>query len=178
VAGNRGDDFQHPRWCYYRGLPVLVTLFLVFFVLPSFHVNVSLTVSALIGLSLWGSANIAEILRGGIQSVPRAQTLAAAALGFPRWQVLCWVILPQAIRQALPSTVGILVSLIQATALASAFGAVELLESISRSTQRLLLTTGNSHAFSLYGVVLVVYFSMCYPLTSLSRGLERRLRRT
>jgi polar amino acid transport system permease protein len=159
----------------WRGLPVLVTLFMMFFLLPQIGITVSFNVAAIAGLALWGSANIAEIVLGAIQTVPAAQLTAARALAFGHVAAVWYVILPQAIRRMLPSSVGILVSLIQATSLASAIGVVDLLEASHRSIARLTLETGYSHAFPIYATVLVVYFIICYPLSLISRRLERRL---
>lgn len=159
----------------WRGLPVLVTLFIIFFLLPSLGISLDFAPTVIIGLSLWGSANIAEIVLGSVQSISAAQMSAAKALGFRPIAALWYVVLPQAARRMLPSAVGILVILIQATSLASAIGAVDLLESVHRSVSRLTIETGESHAFPIYSVVLIVYFLMCFPLTQLSRRLEKRL---
>lgn len=159
----------------WRGLPVLVTLFIIFFLLPSLGISLDFAPTVIIGLSLWGSANIAEIVLGSVRSIPAAQMSAATALGFRPIAALWYVVLPQAARRMLPSAVGILVILIQATSLASAIGAVDLLESVHRSVSRLTIETGESHAFPIYSVVLIVYFFMCFPLTQLSRRLEKRL---
>jgi polar amino acid transport system permease protein len=158
----------------WRGLPVLVTLFMMFFLLPQIGIAVSFNVAAIAGLALWGSANIAEIVLGAIQTIPAAQLMAARALAFGHVAAIWYVILPQAVRRMLPSTVGILVSLIQATSLASAIGVVDLLEASHRSIARLTLETGYSHAFPIYAAVLAVYFVICYPLSLVSRRLERR----
>lgn len=159
----------------WRGLPVLVTLFMIFFLLPSLGVSVGFATAVIVGLSLWGSANIAEIVLGSVQSISVAQMSAAKALGFRPVAALWYVVLPQAARRMLPSAVGILVILIQATSLASAIGAVDLLESVHRSVSRLTIQTGESHAFPIYSMVMMVYFFMCFPLTLLSRWLEKRL---
>jgi polar amino acid transport system permease protein len=158
----------------WRGLPVLVTLFMVFFLLPTLGLDVNFFATVVAGLSLWGSANIAEIVLGAVKSIPPTQFTAAQALGFRPVPALCYVILPQAARRMLPSLVGILVSLIQATSLSSAIGAVDLLESVHRSVSRLTIGTGHSHAFPIYAVVLLIYFLLCFPLTLWSRRLERR----
>lgn len=159
----------------WRGLPVLVTLFMAFFLIPTVVFPISNTAAAIIGLSLWGSANIAEIVLGALKSIPSAQSSAAIALGFRPMAALWYVVLPQAVRRMLPSAVGIIVALVQATSLASAIGAVDLLESIHRSVARLTIQTGEPHAFPIYAAALVVYFLICFPLTRLSRWLEHRL---
>jgi len=88
---------------------------------------------------------------------------------------MTYVIMPQAIRRMIPSIVGIVTTLVQATALASAIGVLELTESASRSIERVRDTTGDSHALLIMGIALVIYFLICFPLTQLSRRLEARL---
>lgn len=160
----------------WRGIPVLVTLFMLFFALPSMGIQTSAFASALLALALWGSANVAEITRGAIQSIPRAQS-EAAALGMRWGEAMVLVILPQAIRRMTPSIVGTLTQLIQTTALASAIGLLELVEAGARAIERLSSQTGSSPALPIMGAVLIMYFVISFPLTHLSRRLEARLER-
>jgi polar amino acid transport system permease protein len=160
----------------WRGLPIIITLFFIFFVLPVLSIDVNTFVAAAIGLTLWGSANVAEVVRGAVQSVPRGQSEAAAALGFPWQRRMRHVILPQATRRALPPLVGLVVNLIQQTSLAAVIGLLDILEASQRSIERLTLSGGETHAVPILGAVLVVFFVLCLPLTLLSRRLERVLR--
>ena len=159
----------------WRGLPIIVILFFIFFVLPIIGLRVDTFVAAAAGLSLWGSANMAEVVRGAVQSVPRGQFEAAAALGFSWPGRMRQVILPQAARRALPPLVGLVVNLIQQTSLAAVIGLLDILEASQRSIERLTLTGGGGHAVPILGAVLAVFFVVCLPLTMLSRWLERRL---
>jgi len=86
------------------------------------------------------------------------------------------VIFPQAVRRLLPPTLNMLTSMIHGTSLAAQLGVLELLEASRRSSQRLVLEDGDSHALAIFAAVLVVFFLICYPLVSFSRRLERRLR--
>lgn len=160
----------------WRGLPIIITLFFIFFVLPVLGVDVSTFIAAAVGLTLWGSANVAEVVRGAVQSVPRGQSEAAAALGFPWRRRMRYVILPQATRRALPPLVGLVVNLTQQTSLAAVIGLLDILEASQRSIERLTLAGGETHAVPILGAVLVVFFVLCLPLTLLSRRLERVLR--
>jgi polar amino acid transport system permease protein len=159
----------------WRGLPIVITLFFIFFALPAVRVNVSALTSAAVGLALWGSANAAEIVRGAILSIPRTQLDAAYALGLSWRQAMVHVILAQAVRRTIPPMMGLLTNLVQNTALAAVIGVPELLETAKRSIERLTVDTGNSHATAIFGGVLVVFFLVCFPLTHASRRLERRL---
>ncbi|GII55906.1 ABC transporter permease [Planotetraspora thailandica] len=166
--------------CYveiWRGLPIIVTLFFIFFVLPVIGLRFDTFVAAAIGLCLWGSANVAEVVRGAVQSVPHGQADAAAALGFPWGRRMRHVVFPQAVRRALPPLVGLVVNLTQQTSLATVIGVLDLLQASQRSIERLTLSTGATHAIPILGAVLVVYFVICLPLTFLSRRLERSLQR-
>ncbi|WP_329110274.1 amino acid ABC transporter permease [Micromonospora sp. NBC_01699] len=160
----------------WRGLPIIIILFFVFFVLPIVGLTVDTFAAAAIGLSLWGSANVAEVVRGAVQSVPRGQAEAGAALGFSWSGRMRYVVLPQAARRALPPLVGLVVNLTQQTSLAAVIGLLDILEASQRSIERLTLTGGDTHAVPILGAVLVVFFVICLPLTMLSRWLERRLR--
>ncbi|KIF77242.1 hypothetical protein QR77_32105 [Streptomyces sp. 150FB] len=159
----------------WRGLPIIIILFFIFFVLPIIDIRVNTFISAAIGLSLWGSANMAEVVRGAVQSVPHGQAEAAAALGFSWTGRMRHVLLPQAARRALPPVIGLVVNLIQQTSLAAVIGLLDILEASQRSIERLTLSGGSTHAVPILGAVLAVFFVICLPLTMLSRWYERRL---
>jgi polar amino acid transport system permease protein len=165
----------------WRGLPIIVTILAIFFLLPKLWSSFRFDpfISAAIGLSLWGSAQVAEATRGAVQSIPREQHEAAAALGFGWVGRHVFVILPQAFRRLLPPLVSLLVNIIQNTTLAQVIGAAELLETGERSVERLTapppIGPGEVHAFEIYGAVAVVFFLISFPLTRLAAYLERRL---
>jgi His/Glu/Gln/Arg/opine family amino acid ABC transporter permease subunit len=159
----------------WRGLPIIVTIFLLYFALPSLNIRLNAFNAAALGLTLWGSAQVAEATRGAIQSVPREQHEAAAALGFGWFGSMANVIFPQALRRLLPPLVGLLVNVIQNTTIAAIIGVGEVLEQGNRATERLLFTTGSSHAFSLFAFVMAVFFVISFPLTRLAAFLEKRL---
>ncbi|MBD0330266.1 MAG: amino acid ABC transporter permease [Thermoleophilia bacterium] len=165
----------------WRGLPILVTVFMIYLALPAFTLRLEFKplTAAAIGLSLWGSAQIAEATRGAIQSIPREQHEAAAALGFGWVGRHAFVILPQALRRLLPPLVSLLVNIIQNTTIAQVIGAPEVLETAERSVERIASEppagTGEIHAFEIYGAVMVVFFLISFPLTRLAAYLERRL---
>jgi polar amino acid transport system permease protein len=167
----------------WRGLPIIVTILAIFFVLPKLWSGFEFDafLSAAIGLSLWGSAQVAEATRGAVQSIPREQHEAAAALGFGWVGRHVFLILPQALRRLLPPLVSLLVNIIQNTTIAAVIGANELLESGKRSNERLIspppIGLGENHAFEIFGAVAVVFFLISFPLTRLAAYLESRLQR-
>jgi His/Glu/Gln/Arg/opine family amino acid ABC transporter permease subunit len=177
----------------WRGLPIIVTIFILFFGMPALAdqlgaewLRLSEIKAAILGLSLWGSAQIAEATRGAVQSIPREQHEAANALGFGWVGAHRYVILPQALRRLLPPLVSLAVNVIQNSTLAQILGVPEVLETAERSTERLSFPTvdpvtleieggGDNHAFEIYAAVLVFFFVISFPLTRLAAFLERRL---
>jgi polar amino acid transport system permease protein len=165
----------------FRGLPILVTVFATFYILPT--ISHSLEFSALnagtIALVLWGSAQVAETTRGAVQSIPAEQRDAAAALGF-RWVGShAYVILPQALRRLLPPLVSLLVNIIQNTTLVGVIGGLDLLYAGKLQNERLAafppVGEGQSHAFAIFGAVAVMFFLISFPLARLAAYLEKRL---
>ena len=162
----------------FRGLPIIVTIFMVYYALPEaplIHHRFAAFTGAAIGLTLWGSAQVAEATRGAVQSIPREQHEAAAALGFGWLGRHRSVILPQALRRLLPPLVSLLANVIQNTTIASLIGVTELLATGQRSVERLQFSTPESHAFAIYGAIMAGFFLISFPLTRLAIFLERRL---
>src|SRR6476660_901109 len=178
--------FRSIRWLIrfyvevWRGLPILVTVLFIYwlpaFDVAGFHVQWSAYHTGAVALSRWGSAQVAEATRGAVQSIPKEQHEAAAALGFGWIGRHRSVILPQALRRLLPPLVSLLANIIQNTTIASLIGVTELLATGQRSIERLQLTPpGDSHAFAIYAALLVAFFCISFPLTRLAIYLERRL---
>jgi polar amino acid transport system permease protein len=166
----------------FRGLPILVTVFIVYFGLPSVSTRLqfeSPLTAASIALVLWGSAQVAEATRGAVQSIPREQHEAASALGFGWVRRHSSVILPQALRRLLPPFVSLLVNIIQNSTLAQVIGGLELLEAAERQNERLTaippIGLGEIHAFEIFGAVAILFFAISFPLTRLAAMLEKRL---
>ena len=165
----------------FRGLPILVTVFIVYFGLPSASPGLEFgpLVAASIALILWGSAQVAEATRGAVQSIPHEQHEAASALGFGWVGRHGFVILPQALRRLLPPFVSLMVNIIQNSTLAQVIGGLEILEAAERQNERITaippIGLGEIHAFEIFGGVLVLFFLISFPLTRLAARLEKRL---
>ena len=165
----------------FRGLPILVTVFIVFFGIPSVSPQLEFEAlnAAAIALVLWGSAQVAEATRGAVQSIPHEQHEAASALGFGWIGRHAFVILPQALRRLLPPFVSLLVNIIQNSTLAQVIGGLEILEAAERQNERIAaippIGLGEIHAFEIFGAVAVLFFLISFPLTRLAAYLERRL---
>jgi polar amino acid transport system permease protein len=153
----------------FQGTPLLLQLFIVFFGLPLVGVDVSPWVAATIGLTFFTSAYLAEIWRGCVEAVPKGQWEASESLAMNYFEQLRHVILPQAARIAVAPTVGFGVQAIKDTALVSIIGFAELTKvgtEISNATFK---------PFLVYGLVALIYFALCYPLTRYARTLQRTL---
>ena len=165
----------------WRGLPLIVTLFLIVYALPqaTFHITLRPWVGAAVGLTLWGSAQVAEATRGAIESIPREQHEAASALGFGWVGRHVFVVLPQAIRRLLPPLVSLLVNVIQNTTLAALVSVTEVLFAAKQQVERLAAPPPagalEQHGFAIYAAVMVAFFLVSFPLTRLAAYLERRL---
>ncbi|MCC6467079.1 MAG: amino acid ABC transporter permease [Alphaproteobacteria bacterium] len=160
---------------FFRDIPLIVNLLFVYFGAPLLGVPLSPFTAALVGLTLWGGANGAEIVRGGINAVPRHQTASATALGMKPWEIMWFIVGPQALLPILPSFAGLFTLLVQATSLASLVGVTEFLRVNQIMVERTTMQLGESPAFLVYGFTLIVYFLICSVLTWGTRRLERRL---
>lgn len=152
-----------------QGIPVLMILFLSFYGLALMGYHLWPIVAAGVSMTVYASGYLAEIWRGCIEAVPKPQWEGSESLAMTRAQQYRYVILPQALRIALPSTVGFAVQVVKNTSVASLIGFVEL----ARAGQ--LVTNATFQPFRVFLTVAALYFAICYPLSLLSRRLERRL---
>ncbi|HEV2677073.1 MAG TPA: amino acid ABC transporter permease [Aliidongia sp.] len=152
-----------------QSIPVLMVLFLSYFGLSLAGIELPPLLAASLSLGIYVSAYLAEIWRGAIEAVPFQQWEASASLALSRGQQYRYIIIPQALRVSLPPTVGFLVQLVKNTSIVSVVGFVEL----SRAGQ--LVNNATFRPFEIFGVVALVYFLICFPLSRLSRHLERVL---
>ncbi len=155
----------------FQGTPLLMQLFLAYFGLALFGINVPAWLAAGLALTLYTSAFLAEIWRGCVNAVPRGQWEAAASLAMTFGETMRHVIGPQALRVAVPPTVGFLVQVIKGTALASVIGFIELTKAGT------MITNATFKPFTVYACVALMYFALCWPISAWSRRLERKLRR-
>jgi polar amino acid transport system permease protein len=175
IALMRVSEARPARWFavgfirVFQGTPLLLQLFLVFFGGDMIGVPLGAWLSVILGLSLNAGAFLGEIWRGSIQAVPNGQIEAARALGLHYGQRMLRIVAPQALRTAIPPTVGFLVNLIKSTSLAAIIGFVEL----TRAGQQ--LNNATFRPFLIFGLVALLYFVMCWPLTIVASRLERRL---
>ena len=153
----------------FQGTPLLMQLFLAYFGLALFGLDVSRWTAASVALILYASAYLTEIWRGCVDAVPRGQWEASGSLALSFPQQLRHVIVPQALRVAIAPTVGFLVQVIKGTALASVIGFVELTKAGG------MMANVTFKPFLVYGCVAALYFVMCYPISAYSQRIERKL---
>jgi polar amino acid transport system permease protein len=154
-----------------QGTPLLMQLFLAYFGLGLLGVDVPAWLAAAAALTLYTSAYLSEIWHGCVSAIPRGQWEAADSLALSFGEKLRHVIGPQAVRIAIPPTVGFLVQVIKGTALASLIGFIELTKAGT------MITNATFQPFSTYACVALMYFALCWPISAWSRRLERKLRR-
>ena len=155
----------------FQGTPLLMQLFLAYFGLALFGINVPAWLAAGLALTLYTSAFLAEIWRGCVNAVPKGQWEAAASLAMSFGETMRHVIGPQALRIAVPPTVGFLVQVIKGTALASVIGFIELTKAGT------MIVNATFAPFTVYACVALMYFALCWPISAWSRRLERKLKR-
>jgi polar amino acid transport system permease protein len=156
---------------FVRGQPVLIILLFLYFAMPLMmpSITVDRGPTAIVGLSVYAGAYFAEIIRGAIEAVPRGQAEAASALGMGYLLRYRYIILPQAMKGAVPPAIGFLISLVKASSLVSVIGYVELTKAgriVSTLNQEPLLT---------FLVVAALYFVLSYPIALFGRWYEGRL---
>ncbi|WP_028745453.1 amino acid ABC transporter permease [Rhizobium mesoamericanum] len=152
-----------------QGIPVLMILFLSYYGLSLAGFELPPLIAAGASMTIYASGYLAEIWRGCIQAVPKQQWEASESLAMTRLQQYRYVILPQATRISLPPTVGFAVQVVKNTSITSIIGFVEL----ARAGQ--LINNATFQPFRVFMAVAALYFVVCYPLSQLSRLLERRL---
>ena len=154
----------------YRGTPLLIQLFILYYGLPNVGITLSPVVAAILGLGMNYAAYEAEVYRGGIEAVPKGQLEAALSLGMPRSLALRRIVFPQAFRISLPAVTNDFIALFKDSSIVSVIAMVELTKTYS------ILAATTLRYFELGLVVAVLYFGMSWPLSLLARQLEKKLK--
>jgi len=152
-----------------RGIPLLVLLFLTYYMLPLFGIDLNAGIAAAASISIYTGAFISEIIRAAINSLPGGQTDAAKSLGMEYWLYMRKVIVPQALRQSLPPIVNIALMCIKFTALISIISVNDLTLAGKEMSEVTL------KPFHIYAEVALIYFIFCFSLSRLGLYLEKRL---
>ena len=157
-----------------RIMPQLVLLFLVYFGLArTFNINISGFTSAIIVFSLWGTAEMGDLVRGAMTSIPRHQIESAMALGLEQGQIYRYVLIPQILRQLLPQAINLITRMIKTTSLVILIGVVEVLKVGQQIIDSNRLSSPSASLW-VYATIFLLYFLICYPISLLASHLERR----
>ncbi len=157
-----------------RIIPQLVLLFLAYFGLSkSFDVNLSGEVAAVLVFSFWGIAEMGDLVRGAFSSIPKHQYETGLAIGLSKRQLYQYVIIPQTIRRLLPQTINLVTRMIKTTSLIVLIGVVEVVKVGQQIIEASRLTVPSA-ALWIYGVIFLLYFIICYPISLLATKLEKR----
>jgi polar amino acid transport system permease protein len=157
-----------------RIIPVLVWLFLFYFGLArNFHINLSGEAASIAVFTLWGSAEMGDIVRGSITSLPAHQTESAHALGLSNAQVYLHILIPQVIRRLLPAFINLATRMIKTTSLVVLIGVVEVLKVGQQIIEANFFTNGDA-SFWVYLLIFFLYFALCAPISHVSKRLEQR----
>ena len=148
-----------------------MVIFWMYFLLPAFlGRTVSESWTVIMALTLFTSAYMAQIVRAGVEGIPRGQTEAGLSTGLPLWQVMIYIVMPQGLRNMIPSFVNQFVSMIKDTSLAFIVGVSELTQVAIQINNRTII-----YPTEIFFFIAVIYFIICFAFTSLSRWLEKRL---
>ena len=159
---------------FIRIMPQLVLLFIAYFgVTRAFGWNLSAELSAVIVFTLWGTAEMGDLVRGSLKSIPKIQYESAMALGMNKTQVYTLVILPQTIRRLIPLSINLITRMIKTTSLVLMIGIVEVLKVAQQIIEANRNTSPNA-AFGVFAVVFFLYFIVCWPISRLAAYLEKR----
>jgi len=154
-----------------QGIPLPVIMFVVYFGISIGGYDVPALVAAGIAMTLYSSAYLGEIWRGCIQAVPKTQWEAGECLALTNTQRFVFVILPQALRIAVPPTVGFLVQIVKNTSYAVVIGFFDLTYSAK------VINNSTFMPFTVFTLAALIYFAICFPMSVLARRFERRLSR-
>lgn len=159
---------------FVRIMPQLVLLFLVYFGLTkSFGINLSGQTSAVLVFTLWGTAEMGDLVRGALISIPKHQYESGAALGLHNSQIYRYIIIPQTLRRLIPLAINLTTRMIKTTSLIVLIGVVEVMKTAQQIIEANRYTVPDS-ALWIYGTIFFMYFLVCWPISILAAGLEKK----
>lgn len=158
---------------FIRIMPQLVLLFIVYFGFTrAFQINLSGQVAAIIVFAMWGTAEMGDLVRGALISIPKHQYDSGKALGLTGLQIYLWIIIPQTVRRLIPLAINLVTRMIKTTSLIVLIGVVEVVKVGQQIIEANRLTRPTA-ALWIYGVIFFLYFLVCYPISLLSAKLEK-----
>lgn len=158
----------------FRIIPTLVWLFIFYFgVTTALNVNLSGEAVSIIVFTLWGAAEMGDIVKGALQSLPKHQIESGKALGLNNFQLYRYIMIPQAVRRMLPGTINLATRMVKTTSLVVLIGVIDVVKIGQQiiETSRFEFPTAS---FWIYGFIFFLYFIICYPLSKISKNLEQK----
>ena len=157
-----------------RIMPQLVLLFIVFFgATRTMGINLSGEVASVIVFTLWGTAEMGDLVRGSIISIPKPQSESSLALGLSKAQTYLYIIIPQTVRRLLPLSINLVTRMIKTTSLILMIGVVEVIKVAQQIIEANRATSPNA-AFGVYLVVFIMYFIVCFSISMVAKHLEKK----
>lgn len=157
-----------------RIMPQLVLLFLVYFgTTRAMGINLSGELASVIVFVLWGTAEMGDLVRGALISIPKHQYESSEALGLTKHQTYLYIIIPQTLRRLLPLSINLITRMIKTTSLVLMIGVVEMLKVAQQIIEANRMSSPNA-AFGVFLVVFVLYFLACWPISMLAKYLEKK----
>ncbi len=157
-----------------RIMPQMVLLFIVYFgTTRMFGWNLSAELASVIVFTFWGTVEMGDLVRGALISIPKHQYESSAALGLNKTQTYCHIIIPQTVRRLIPLSINLITRMIKTTSLVVMIGVVEVLKVAQQIIEANRMTSPNA-AFGVYGIVFLLYFIVCWPISMLGRWLEKK----
>lgn len=157
-----------------RIMPQLVLLFIVYFgATRALGINISAEASSIIVFSFWGTAEMADLVRGALISIPAIQYETSRALGLTTLQTYVYIIIPQIVRRMIPLSINLITRMIKTTSLVMMIGIVEVLKVGQQIIEANRKASPNA-AFGIFATVLILYFIACWPISQLSKYLEKK----
>lgn len=157
-----------------RIMPQLVLLFIVFFgATRTMGINLSGEVASVIVFTLWGTAEMGDLVRGSIISIPKHQSESSLALGLSKAQTYLYIIIPQTVRRLLPLSINLVTRMIKTTSLILMIGVVEVIKVAQQIIEANRATSPNA-AFGVYLVVFIMYFIVCFSISMVAKHLEKK----
>lgn len=157
-----------------RIMPQLVLLFIVFFgATRTMGINLSGEVASVIVFTLWGTAEMGDLVRGSIISIPKHQSESSLALGLSKAQTYLYIIIPQTVRRLLPLSINLVTRMIKTTSLILMIGVVEVIKVAQQIIEANRATSPNA-AFGVYLMVFIMYFIVCFSISMVAKHLEKK----
>lgn len=158
----------------FRIIPILVWLFIVYFgVTSALDIHLDGEIVAVIVFSLWGAAEMGDIVRGALESLPKHQSESGKAIGLSFWGLYRYVLIPQAVRRMLPGAINLSTRMIKTTSLVVMIGVIDVVKVGQQIIERSVIKIPTA-SFWVYGLIFILYFIICYPLSRLSKRLEMK----